>query len=184
MTPESLREAELPALHRVGTPGFPPPPAVSAPEDAGHDDDRHHDARHEASPGPREAVRTHLENVLPALRSLESQADRLADWGVELAQRLLSGQKLLAAGNGGSAAEAQHLTAELVGRFDGERMPFPRSPCTRRVRPSRRLPMTTATKSSSPGRSAPTAGRGTSWCCCPPAARAPTCSVQQRLPPG
>ena len=66
----------------------------------------------------------HLENVLPALRSLESQADRLAAWGVELAQRLLSGQRLLAAGNGGSAAEAQHLTAELVGRFDGERVPF------------------------------------------------------------
>ena len=71
-----------------------------------------------------EAVRAHLENVLPALRSLESQADRLAAWGVELAQRLLSGQRLLAAGNGGSAAEAQHLTAELVGRFDGERVPF------------------------------------------------------------
>ena len=34
------------------------------------------------------------------------------------------GQRLLAAGNGGSAAEAQHLTAELVGRFDGERVPF------------------------------------------------------------
>ncbi|WP_104139898.1 SIS domain-containing protein [Arthrobacter sp. ZGTC131] len=66
----------------------------------------------------------HLENVLPVLRSLESQADRLAAWGVELAQRLLSGQRLLAAGNGGSAAEAQHLTAELVGRFDGERVPF------------------------------------------------------------
>lgn len=72
----------------------------------------------------REAVRAHLGNVLPALRSLESQADRLAAWGVELAQRLLSGQRLLAAGNGGSAAEAQHLTAELVGKFDGERVPF------------------------------------------------------------
>jgi D-sedoheptulose 7-phosphate isomerase len=48
----------------------------------------------------------------------------LAAWGVELANRLLSGQRLLAAGNGGSAAEAQHLTAELVGRFDGERVPF------------------------------------------------------------
>ncbi len=44
--------------------------------------------------------------------------------GTELAKRLLSGQRLLAAGNGGSAAEAQHLTAELVGRFDEERAPF------------------------------------------------------------
>ena len=69
-------------------------------------------------------VLTHLDNVLPALDSLRSQSSRLAAWGVELAQRLLRGQRLLAAGNGGSAAEAQHLTAELVGRFDGERVPF------------------------------------------------------------
>jgi D-sedoheptulose 7-phosphate isomerase len=71
-----------------------------------------------------DAVHVHLDNVLPALDSLRSQAGRLAAWGVELANRLLSGQRLLAAGNGGSAAEAQHFTAELVGRFDGERLPF------------------------------------------------------------
>lgn len=70
------------------------------------------------------AVQAHLQNVLPALESLRGQAERLASWGQELAQRLLRGQRLLAAGNGGSAAEAQHLTAELVGRFDGERVPF------------------------------------------------------------
>jgi D-sedoheptulose 7-phosphate isomerase len=75
-------------------------------------------------PDSADAVRVHLENVLPALDSLRSQSGRLAAWGVELAQRLLRGQRLLAAGNGGSAAEAQHLTAELVGRFDGERVPF------------------------------------------------------------
>lgn len=71
-----------------------------------------------------EAVRLHLDNVVPALDSLRAQSGRLSAWGVELAQRLLRGQRLLAAGNGGSAAEAQHLTAELVGRFDGERVPF------------------------------------------------------------
>ena len=69
-------------------------------------------------------VTRHLDNVLPALESLRSQAGRLSQWGTELAHRLLSGQRLLAAGNGGSAAEAQHLTAELVGRFDDERAPF------------------------------------------------------------
>jgi D-sedoheptulose 7-phosphate isomerase len=96
----------------------PAPSPDNAAQDAGAQDAGAQGA------GAGEAVRTHLENVLPALRSLESQADTLTAWGVELAQRLLSGQKLLAAGNGGSAAEAQHLTAELVGRFDGERMPF------------------------------------------------------------
>ncbi len=77
-----------------------------------------------ADPDSAEAVRVHLDNVVPALDSLRNQSGRLAAWGVELAQRLLRGQRLLAAGNGGSAAEAQHLTAELVGRFDGERVPF------------------------------------------------------------
>lgn len=75
-------------------------------------------------PTHQKAVTTHLDNVLPALESLRSQSGRLCEWGTELAIRLLSGQRLLAAGNGGSAAEAQHLTAELVGRFDDERAPF------------------------------------------------------------
>ncbi|MEK0157369.1 SIS domain-containing protein [Arthrobacter oryzae] len=70
------------------------------------------------------AVQEHLDNLIPALESLRSQTYHLAAWGEELARRLLRGQRLLAAGNGGSAAEAQHLTAELVGRFDGERVPF------------------------------------------------------------
>lgn len=75
-------------------------------------------------PNAVERVTAHLDNVLPVLESLREQSGTLAAWGVELAQRLLAGQRLLAAGNGGSAAEAQHLTAELVGRFDGERIPF------------------------------------------------------------
>lgn len=70
------------------------------------------------------AVESHLDDVLPALASLRGQAGRLTAWGEELARRLLGGHRLLVAGNGGSAAEAQHLTAELVGRFDGERVPF------------------------------------------------------------
>ena len=75
-------------------------------------------------PDPAAAVKAHLLSVLPSLESLRSQSLTLAAWGEELARRLLAGNRLLAAGNGGSAAEAQHLTAELVGRFDGERAPF------------------------------------------------------------
>ncbi|OUM39687.1 D-sedoheptulose-7-phosphate isomerase [Arthrobacter sedimenti] len=69
-------------------------------------------------------VLEHLRAVAPAVESLLGSTATLAAWGVEMADRLLAGQRLLAAGNGGSAAEAQHLTAELVGRFDGEREPF------------------------------------------------------------
>jgi D-sedoheptulose 7-phosphate isomerase len=35
------------------------------------------------------------------------------------------GRKLLVFGNGGSSADAQHLTAELVGRFEAKRQPLP-----------------------------------------------------------
>jgi D-sedoheptulose 7-phosphate isomerase len=72
----------------------------------------------------RRIVTDHLRSVAPAIESLLQNVGTLAGWGVEMADRLMAGRRLLAAGNGGSAAEAQHLTAELVGRFDGEREPF------------------------------------------------------------
>jgi D-sedoheptulose 7-phosphate isomerase len=41
-----------------------------------------------------------------------------------LADRMPRGARLLVAGNGGSAAQAQHLTAELVGRYRKDRPPY------------------------------------------------------------
>jgi D-sedoheptulose 7-phosphate isomerase len=38
---------------------------------------------------------------------------------------LSNGNKILACGNGGSAAECQHFAAQLVGRFERERLPLP-----------------------------------------------------------
>lgn len=91
----------------IAVPPRPDPTPLSAPE-----------------AGALDAVLGHLQQVLPAVESLMASAAHLAEWGVDLAGRLMAGQRLLAAGNGGSAAEAQHLTAELVGRFDGDREPF------------------------------------------------------------
>ncbi len=73
----------------------------------------------------RDLLDDHIDRLAAALPALRASGDTLARWGATLADRLTSGGKLLAAGNGGSAAEAQHLTAELVGRFDGERLPLP-----------------------------------------------------------
>lgn len=42
-----------------------------------------------------------------------------------LTQVLINGNKILLCGNGGSAADSQHLAAELVGRFKKERAPLP-----------------------------------------------------------
>jgi type III pantothenate kinase len=55
---------------------------------------------------------------------LKRDADTVESWGRRLAEILGGGGRLMAAGNGGSAAEAQHLTAELVGRFVDERRPL------------------------------------------------------------
>jgi D-sedoheptulose 7-phosphate isomerase len=70
------------------------------------------------------SARQHLAAHHEALRSLERDAWRLRAWGERLAAILVGGGRLLTVGNGGSAAEAQHLTAELVGRYSCERMPL------------------------------------------------------------
>ena len=73
---------------------------------------------------PRPVWDTHLKELRSAVERL-GPALRVADgWGVELAGVLTRGGRVLAAGNGGSAAQAQHLTAELVGRYRHDRPPF------------------------------------------------------------
>ncbi|MFD4393375.1 D-glycero-beta-D-manno-heptose 1-phosphate adenylyltransferase [Kitasatospora sp. NPDC058478] len=64
----------------------------------------------------------HIRALVQALHHLDT--DVLDRWGRILAPALAAGRRLLVAGNGGSAAEAQHLTAELVGRFRAERAPL------------------------------------------------------------
>jgi phosphoheptose isomerase len=71
-----------------------------------------------------EAVLSHLTGMTAVLEQLSGEAGRLSSWSRQLAACLVGGGRVLAAGNGGSAAEAQHLTAELVGRYDGDRRPF------------------------------------------------------------
>jgi len=58
---------------------------------------------------------------LEASRLLAAPIARAADL---LARTLKSGGKVLACGNGGSAADAQHFAAELVNRFEIERAPL------------------------------------------------------------
>lgn len=50
--------------------------------------------------------------------------EQIADAATLIVTRLQAGGKLIAFGNGGSAADAQHFVAELVGRFCAERKPF------------------------------------------------------------
>src|SRR5436305_3256378 len=59
-----------------------------------------------------------------ALTALMLRTAALAEVAALLAEAIHSGHKALVAGNGGSAAEAQHFAAELVGRFKRERLPY------------------------------------------------------------
>ena len=53
--------------------------------------------------------------------SLSAKVDALA---VELAACLKQGQKILICGNGGSAADAQHMAGELINKFLKDRKPY------------------------------------------------------------
>lgn len=66
----------------------------------------------------------HLRDLERALSELRSDLERIDQWGRRIARILAGGGRLLAAGNGGSAAQAQHLTSELVGRYVSERPPL------------------------------------------------------------
>jgi type III pantothenate kinase len=66
----------------------------------------------------------HVRALRDALGRARGELARLSELGERLGSVLLEGGRLLALGNGGSAAQAQHLTAELVGRYQCERRPL------------------------------------------------------------
>ena len=68
----------------------------------------------------------HVRSLTAALRDVSAQVGTLDRWGRLIAEVLCGPGRgrLIAAGNGGSAAQAQHLTAELVGRYRADRPPF------------------------------------------------------------
>jgi len=59
------------------------------------------------------------------LVEVAARGDRVASAAAVMRDALASGHCILACGNGGSAAEAQHLVGELVGRFLIDREPWP-----------------------------------------------------------
>jgi len=59
---------------------------------------------------------------MQSLPSMQESVDQAAHL---LTQAIARGNKILICGNGGSAADAQHFAAEIVGRFKKERRPWP-----------------------------------------------------------
>jgi D-sedoheptulose 7-phosphate isomerase len=65
-------------------------------------------------------------HTLQRVLTLVAQQGQQVDQAVEaMVQALGTGKLVLACGNGGSAADAQHMVGELVGRFLREREPWP-----------------------------------------------------------
>jgi len=64
------------------------------------------------------------ESVAVKERTIRERTDRLISAADALAEALTAGKKLLLFGNGGSAADAQHIAAEFVNRFRMERPPL------------------------------------------------------------
>jgi D-sedoheptulose 7-phosphate isomerase len=72
------------------------------------------------------AIRKVLEESLELKRQFfHKNEERIAQAAREIRAALESGRKVLLFGNGGSAADAQHIAAEWVGRFQRERGPLP-----------------------------------------------------------
>ncbi len=68
---------------------------------------------------------TLLESLAVQKAFFETHADRIESCARVLASVFHSGGKLLLFGNGGSAADCQHIAAEFVNRFQMERRPLP-----------------------------------------------------------
>lgn len=64
-----------------------------------------------------------LEGTRAAVQAVAAQAEAIERACNVVVERLGGGGTLYAAGNGGSAAEAMHLTEELIGRYRGDRAP-------------------------------------------------------------
>ena len=65
------------------------------------------------------------ESVRVKSEFFQTNTTLIAETAEKMAQALRDGRKVLLFGNGGSAADAQHIAAEFVGRFIPDRIPLP-----------------------------------------------------------
>jgi D-sedoheptulose 7-phosphate isomerase len=86
------------------------------------------EARNADAPVPNAQSAIVRQQLLDGANALRQSAYTLSDRVAELAQQIVAAlpkSKILLCGNGGSAADAQHVAAELVARFTRERAAIP-----------------------------------------------------------
>jgi len=59
------------------------------------------------------------------ITSISNNSSEIESVVLKIVSAIKNGNKIILFGNGGSAADAQHITAELIGRFKLERKSFP-----------------------------------------------------------
>lgn len=69
-----------------------------------------------------DSLQEHLETLQTLLRS---NINDIEQSGQMICEALVAGKKILLCGNGGSAADAQHIAAELVGCYEKQRRSWP-----------------------------------------------------------
>lgn len=72
-----------------------------------------------------EDVRNAFLTTARNFEALAALAGEVAQTAEKVTERIRAGGKVMFCGNGGSAADAQHLAAELMGRFMIDRAPLP-----------------------------------------------------------
>ena len=70
-------------------------------------------------------INTNLQDAKATLEQAASLEPNIVAAAGAISDALLAGNKLMACGNGGSAADASHLTTEFVCRFNQDRRPYP-----------------------------------------------------------
>jgi len=73
----------------------------------------------------KEQILTELDEHIKVAKQMKSLVDKINQASEMCVQSLQGGHKILIFGNGGSAADAQHIAAELVGRYKIERKGLP-----------------------------------------------------------
>jgi D-sedoheptulose 7-phosphate isomerase len=72
----------------------------------------------------RQKVVRQVEDSIRVKRSLAENADALLEIADQMARALKNGNKVVLFGNGGSAADAEHIATELAGKFARDRAPL------------------------------------------------------------
>lgn len=70
-----------------------------------------------------EGIKKYLDEGSKIRNSLDTR--KILNLGNSITETFKKGNKIILFGNGGSAADAQHIAAEFVGRFERERRPLP-----------------------------------------------------------